>query len=213
MTGEIAAGHPPQLDFDSLLFRPDGNPPVSEAITRDAHCLPSLPAAERSIHLPPPLQTPNRQETLSEETSRQLSAARAARLRRIVRDGEEIARRLDRLREDLHREIPESYRSLERGSDRAADLLSDIRDAFDRAAFFAKGQAKQAADRLTQAEQPLRFMRPRTPPDERAAGEGTQPPPLWKVFASGQGNAPDEDTDHHSHHEEPERQRPPWTNL
>ena len=146
-------------------------------------------------------------------TNSALSATRASRLRRIVRNGEEIVRRLARMSEDLHREVPEAYHTMERGSDRAADLLSDIRDAFDRTAFFAKGQAKQAADRLMQADQPVRFTRPRKTEAAPEAGEGSQPPPLWKLFASGQGDALDEEADRPPDHEDREGERPPWTDL
>ncbi len=206
----------PDPDAAHRLISPGSDTSLSVGEERPNHPhLPLLIPPFSSVSLPVASteRTGNPENTESHQDRPSLSLTRAARLRRIVRDGEEIVRRLERLHEDLQREIPEAYRAVERGSDRANDLLSDIQDAFDRTAFFASGQAQRATDQLNRAEQPVRFTRRRTSQDDRAAGEGTEAPPLWNVFASEDEGTQDTDTDQSGDQEGREGERPPWTNL
>lgn len=122
-----------------------------------------------------------------------LAKDRVARLRRIVRDGEEINRRIERLREDLHQELPEVYHQQISGVARVADILGDIDRAFDRAAFFARGQAEVARRRLEEEDLPISF--PRRQKETRDVTQSLAEeslPRLWDSFITADERAEEE---------------------
>ena len=112
---------------------------------------------------------------------------RATRLRRIVKDGEDLAQIVERLRENLPAFLREQYAGLERGRDRADDKIGDIDRAFDTAAFYAGGQAEHARKQLEQDGRAVRFTRHRSGKDSNV---NTDAEPhtgkdfsLWEAFA------------------------------
>lgn len=91
----------------------------------------------------------------------QVSAVRAARLRRIARNGNKIVVLLEALYKDLLAETPERFRGMERSSARMGDAREDYSKAHERASFFAKSNAEYAERQLKAAGEPVSIERKR----------------------------------------------------
>ena len=99
-----------------------------------------------------------------------VSPVRAARLRRIARNGNKIVVLLEALYKDLLAETPERFRGMDRVNARMGDAREDYSKAHERASFFAKSNAEYAERQLKAASEPLAL--------ERQSRQREEPPNL-----------------------------------
>jgi len=112
-----------------------------------------------------------------------VSPARAARLRRIARNGNKIVVLLEALYKDLLAETPERFRGMDRASVRMGDAREDYSKAHERASFFAKSNAEYAERQLKAAGEPLALERqPRQREEPPNLSESVVLPTLSEIF-------------------------------